>query len=72
MAESAGTKANQCYQNLHWSGPRRPQTIHQIPMKNLPVHLHKQVLIHWDAQAKSTDDTDTFEALWRTRVDHRW
>ena len=25
-----------------------------------------------DAQAKSTDDTDTFEALWRTRVDHRW
>jgi hypothetical protein len=25
-----------------------------------------------NAQAKSTDDTDTFEALWRTRVDHRW
>jgi hypothetical protein len=27
-----------------------------------------------DAQAKATDatDADTFEALWRTRVDHRW
>lgn len=24
-----------------------------------------------DAQAKATD-ADTFEALWRTRVDHRW
>jgi hypothetical protein len=24
-----------------------------------------------DAQAKAAD-VDTFEALWRTRVDHRW
>ena len=70
MAESAGTKGKPMLSKSSLEWPAQTTNHPRSSDEELANALTKRS-DPLDAQDEATD-ADTFEALWRTRVDHRW